>query len=429
MAARIAVVLVSISVALVPACTTVGELSPGQDRVAAPAVCDEPDAPTPCGTACSADAQCALGLYCQDGRCAADCWAGRACAEEGASCSERGRCLGPDVDGGPLPDAGPRPDGGDDCAEVAVQLEATVPNVLFIVDRSGSMLEDFRDTDDDRWDVLFDGLFREPGEDGPGDEGGIIRRLDGIVPFGVSLYTYEDDLPASQCPVIREVGIQLGAAEELADLFRDEPPPEFGETPTGDSIAAIRAALPVDELEGPVVFVVATDGAPDRCENPDAHDADSRRESIDAVQAAHAAGIDTFMISLANVGQRHMQDMANAGVGLPVLDEGQRYPDDAELAPFYDPQDTGELADDLTEIVTGAVSCELEVDGELIVDRACEGTLEVDGEAVPCDQPGGGWRAVDDGTLELLGSLCDDFRAGRIASVRGVFPCDTVILR
>jgi len=224
--------------------------------------------------------------------------------------------------------------------------------------------------------------------------------------------------------------VGLGAAEDLAELFDDHPPPGGADTPTGDSIASIHAALPRDELEGPVVFVVATDGEPDRCEDPDAHDEESRRLSIDAVQAAYADDIRSFMISLARVDQRHMQDLANAGAGLMVPpDEDDDYPPGSELARFYDPQSSDELADALTEIVDTVQSCELEVDGELVVSRACEGTLLVDGAEVPCDDPGGGWRAVDESRIELLGGLCDDLKAGLVRTIEGRFPCDSLILR
>jgi hypothetical protein len=325
------------------------------------------------------------------------------------------------LDGG-FPD-GDVADGGN-CAAISVELDAVVPNVVFVIDRSGSMLDDFLDTDASRWQVLRAALFDEPGAGG--DRGGIVTELDGVVRFGMSLYTYRKELPASECPVLVEQEVALGNLEALRARFDASDPPGNGETPTGDSIRAVLAGLPT--FEDPVLFVLATDGLPDRCENPDGHDEVSRQLSLDAVVDAFDAGVSTYVISLGPIDAKHTQDLARAGLGLSVRPRGESYTQaEIDEAPPFAPNDDAELRQALSTIVRGALSCELDVDGRLVVDRACEGTLLVDGVETPCDDPAGGWRALDEDTIELLGDLCERLKAGLVDTIEGSFPCGVVL--
>lgn len=62
------------------------------------------------------------------------------------------------------------------------------------------------------------------------------------------------------------------------------------ETPTGDSIDAVVAALVADPNVGRAIIVLATDGEPDRCEDPnpntDPERATARQEVYTAVSSA-----------------------------------------------------------------------------------------------------------------------------------------------
>src|SRR5690349_21099878 len=106
-------------------------------------LCDSASAPITCGRACNLTAPCPGGFYCGgDSRCTAQCSATFACAG-GGTCTSDGHCIGGTTDSGREagPDVGPVDAPGLDttCASVVVGTTLATPNVILIVDQSGSM--------------------------------------------------------------------------------------------------------------------------------------------------------------------------------------------------------------------------------------------------------------------------------------------------
>ena len=102
-----------------------------------PSICGEDGAPQGCGETCLSDSACATGTFCNNGVCIAVCTpAGGQCGTE-AECISNGRCVPVFDDGGvPLGD-------GSVCGELEVSTDRVIPNIMIIVDRSGSMRRDF----------------------------------------------------------------------------------------------------------------------------------------------------------------------------------------------------------------------------------------------------------------------------------------------
>lgn len=398
-------------------CETIGRLEPGQGGLVPTDACGRPTAPAGCGTACTADLLCGAGLHCDDdGLCVADCLPDdpEAACSAAETCTARGRCV-PDA---VLLDGGAGVDAGDDCA-VTLEADPTIPTVLFLVDRSSSMEWEFRSTNTARWDALSDALF---GRDGGPD--GLLPTLEDRVRFGMTLYTgWHDDRPGAACPLLESVAPGFERAGALAALYRDHAPEPDSSTPTAEAVDALVAAT-APSPDGPTLIVLATDGAPNTCEEPTERDEAAQAGSVAAVERAREAGYETRVLSLADIGQKHSQDLANAGAGLPVLDAYG--PGDAR-ATFYAPGDAEGLATDLGEIVQGTLSCEIEIDGRIDVTRACEGLVLLDGVEVPCDAPGSGWEVVDESTFVLRGEACEDLEAGRVTRVEARFPCGVVL--
>lgn len=297
--------------------------------------------------------------------------------------------------------------GGDgaDCPGVEVSLSGVTPTVMLLVDRSGTMNRDFGNTD--RWSAVFDTLM-----DGAT---GLVKRLDQQVRFGISLYSGRDG--NSTCPILAGLPPALGNYGAILDLYRPLDPIE--DTPTAPSLSAARATLAAVQDPGPKIIVLATDGEPDTCAVPDPDGLpEARADSVAAAQAAHAAGVDVYVISVGDeVSQAHLQDMANAGVGLPV--------GGAERAPFYQALDPGALVDAFDTIIGGVQSCTFALDGTVDLDRASEGTVTLDG--TPLDF-GTEWRLPDERTLELLGPACDTLLAGGQHQVKAEFECGGVVV-
>lgn len=284
---------------------------------------------------------------------------------------------------------------GGACAAIEITFQPIIPTVMLLIDQSGSMDESFGG--DSRWDVLYETLM-DPTT-------GVVTELQSSVRFGLALYT-----GGNACPQIIDVPIALDNRDAIDAVYAPEEPQ--GDTPTGDSIDAVLPTVLDFAEEGPKYIVLATDGEPDTCEDGDA---DGRPESLAAAQNAFAAGVGIYVISVgSDIGEDHLQDMANAGVGLPI--------GGAEEAPFWQALDAQGLAEAFDTIIDGVRSCVLTVDGAIDPAKACDGEVRVDGEVIPCDDPDG-WKLNSPTEIELQGAACELIQDGE-HTVEATFPCD-----
>ncbi|HTU57711.1 MAG TPA: hypothetical protein VMF89_04740, partial [Polyangiales bacterium] len=70
-----------------------------------------------------------------------------------------------------------------------------------------------------------------------------------------------------------------------------------------------------------------------------------------------------------------------------------------------------------------ANSCELKLDGKLILERACDGSVTLAGKKLTCGAANG-WKASDREHITLQGEACEQLRADPDASLSLSFPCD-----
>ena len=380
-----------------------------------PSICLEASAPDGCGESCETASSCDAGTFCRDGLCDAVCTPqGGECGSAG-SCSSTGRCV-------PFTDDGGAPTGdGSVCGTLVVDTDRVIPNIMLIVDRSGSMRHDFDDDEPGedgfdpnavRWDAVEEALV--------GDDG-LVRRLDSIARFGLTLY-WKPSQPRSErladgamCASTEEVpfSASLENAGPISTLFAQNPPQEGLWTPTAEAIESVTAAvLASPPPEGPIVYLLATDGLPNGCDQD--HEAEDRDNSVAAVAAAFGEGIETFVLGVA-FDDDHLQDLANAGLGVDS---------DATL---WTAADVSELESALAQIVEQNIPCTVNLtDGTIDTAQACQGQVTLSGEVLTCEDSDRGWRAVDGQTIELLGSACTDWRRGD-AELNAAFPCFVVV--
>ncbi len=384
----------------------------GCDCSGAPGPCESADPPDGCGEPCSFSAPCPDGLYCGAADvCTADCGPDVPCPE-GSTCAPAGHCVAV-ADGASVMDARPALDAplpDNTCASVDFTATGTTPNVILVVDRSLSMDTRFSSRGS-RWVVLRDSLLATDG---------LLSTLQPSVRFGLVLYTTGSGGGGS-CPDLITVPAALDNYDAIATEYRMHGPGLY--TPTGDAISAVLGRL--GELapvrSAPTILVLATDGEPNSCEmrgtSSEAY-MHGRMESLAAVDAAFDMDIRTYVISVGtDVGEDHLQDIANAGLG-----RGGSDPD----APFWVATDTGGLEAALSEIIGGVVSCTLELSGEIDPALACLGTVRLGGDLLTCDDPDG-WRAVDSTHIELTGAACERLQTGG-ESVNASFPCAVIII-
>jgi hypothetical protein len=388
-----------------------------------PTVCGEDDAPQGCGETCVSDSECAGGTFCKNGVCDAVCTpAGGQCGTEG-ECIANGRCVPVFGDGGvSMVD-------GSVCGELEVNTDRVIPNIMIIVDRSGSMRRDFDgdcpftgngcptsgtpnpDFDEERWGAVEDALV---------GTNGLVRRLDSIARFGLTMYWKPNEDPPSMadgemCASTDGVAItqNLDNADAIAASFSANDP--GGYTPTAEAVDAVTDALAASPPpEGPTVYLLATDGLPNGCDQ-DGESSD-RNNSVDAVSRAFDGGTETFVLGV-NFDDDHLQDLANAGQGV------------GSGATLWTADSVAELQTALEQIVTQNIPCTVSLtDGIIDTARACEGKVRLNGELLTCNDGERGWRAVDGSTIELTGSACQDWRGGD-AELEALFPCDAVLVQ
>jgi len=368
-----------------------------------------------CGAACSAQGTCTFGQYCTSSKvCTADCTPSDGNCAAGQSCNANGQCVvGGGIDPGIIPGSGGAgsedlPDG---CVRHEVKISSPIPTVVMLIDQSGSMNEAFGGGA--RWNVLRDALINK--------DTGIISTLESKVRFGLALYTSQNgfgsDTPPKICPIITEVAPALKnyaaiAAKYLPDDWK-------GDTPTGESIDVAVKILDGVTEEGPKALVLATDGEPDSCADPNpgdqmGHDV-ARGLSVTAVQNAFKKQISTFVISVGDdVGQDHLRAVANAGQGLAVdVDATNR---------FYLANNQAELATAFDTIVSGVRSCVFSLNGTVEASRADTGTVTLDGKFL-IYMNNDGWRMNTPSEVELLGAACAALKKSGDHDLKIDFPC------
>jgi hypothetical protein len=216
-----------------------------------------------------------------------------------------------------------------------------------------------------------------------------------------------------ECPILSSVDISIGNFADVSALLSSSSP--TGDTPTAESMAAISAELQAFAEDGPKSIILATDGDPDTCEDPDANDDEaSKAQSVAAVAAAHAAGIATHIISVGDeVTASHLKALAVAGAG---GDSG---------AEAYTALDTEALVNALDEIIGTVRTCDFTLQGTVAAGDAARGTVLLDGEALVFGDANG-WVMPDENTVRLQGEACEAAQADDATGISMSFPCDAI---
>ncbi|MGE0791806.1 MAG: hypothetical protein AB7S26_39385 [Sandaracinaceae bacterium] len=383
--------------------------------------CEMADAPEECGMACDSLSPCPAGYYCEGGSCTADCLTDPDCPG-GQRCTNEGRCVDTVSDGGPRPDA-PGRDANVICADVDLEAMQVIPSVILIVDQSLSMETNNLTRGVTRWEALEDALVGPNGVAGASGTGpgatGLVFDLQDQVRFGLALYSGED----SMCPILTNVpdplsSVTTGAYPQIKMAYDAASPIRW--TPTHLAMEQVLDQVLASPPPDPVIFILATDGQPNECSMSST--ATAEPQVIAQAQRAFTAGIRTYVISLAGTDtalQAHLDQVANAGIGQP--------PDTTPPATSYAPSDTAGLRASLQTIIGGTLSCTVELNGRVVPELACMGTVQLNGAALTCGDPNG-WQLVDETHIELQGAACDALLGTPGSRLTASFPCDAVIL-
>jgi hypothetical protein len=217
-----------------------------------------------------------------------------------------------------------------------------------------------------------------------------------------------------------------------------------GGTPTGEALQKVVDSLPdfnptPDSTPTPPIIILATDGEPNGCGASGLATCDwtdvanclgmlaglanapaTYDTTLAAVRAARAKNIPLWVLSMANGLDAipQLQTTANIGAGLA---------DDAKPgAPIFSPQNTDDLVQTLAKLIGAVVSCDVQLNGSLIVSRACEGSVKINGMDLGCNDPQG-WAPLDESHISLQGTACDRFKSDPAVLLSANFPCGVIL--
>jgi len=316
---------------------------------------------------------------------------------------------------------------GGNCNELTIEFAPVTPTVVVVVDRSGSMF------DQGFWQPLYDALM-EPST-------GVISKLQDEVRFGFTAYTNNGNDSQSACPIVDSVSVATSNYDSIKQVYdAASVPPNFkAETPTGAALEQVIAELAAYQDPNPKYIILATDGEPDTCANPDPQC--GQDQSITALQSAYEQGIGTFVIGIGTgVGDKHLADLANAGSGLPVEEPDDQFINTcvttglAQLsaeydpsggdAPFYQPGDQQALQSTFENIINNVQDCSYELTVEVLPSEAHLCNVEVDGSPLSYET---GWSLTNGTVIEITGQACEDL--GSADELHIDCPCGAIIVK
>jgi len=414
------------------------------------------------GRDCAMNSDCQEGLVCSElGHCAVPCApSAEAACKGGAACRSTGTCptdrdvmIGIGGSPGEVGMGGDGSGGSHDCIDVKVDFTPQTPTVVLLIDRSGSMNneEGFGDAvaqavadgtyqlgdcpsvmvnrrtvdpNDWRWNVVRDVLMNPTK--------GIIKPLEGRVRFGLSLYTSDQGKvlvgsnpveldPNKVCPVLIDVQFAVDNYDAMLAQFKCSDIAH--DTPTGESLQAAAARLKAFTEPGPKVIVLATDGEPDSCDCPNfsgtvpaqckvAGMADMIKSQVVGIaKQIHDEDVTVHVINVSTPSktalQQHLKEVADAGGG--------------KVYPGFSP---GALTDAFEEIINGARSCVIDLNGEIADGKESTGVVTLDGDKLELDDDKNGWHVNSPSQIELLGKACEAIKSGQHdLDIR--FPCES----
>ena len=305
----------------------------------------------------------------------------------------------------------------DVCEAYAVRNDQVTPDMLIVLDKSGSMggagAIDCRNPDpisalfcaqlgvdcnDPVWSTFCGGGDRW----GPSVDAvkGITRSLEDSIRFGLMAFPADNQCGPGNLLVEPEIQMADEIASELDRLGPN------GATPTSATLeAALRiyeeASATPDALPHPPYVLLVTDGDPNCVDNQgQSGDVAAQEASYAAIDALTAAGIKTYVIGY----DTRDSDFAQ------VLDEMARRGGTGDTA-HRPVEDQASLEAEFQAIAGSAISC------TFVLEQAPPDPsyvlVEIDGEQINLDDPNG-WTLSEDGlTVQVQGDACVTLSDGR----------------
>jgi hypothetical protein len=271
------------------------------------------------------------------------------------------------------------------CAGEQFVAEHVPPNVLIVLDRSGSMGEDLGNTT--KWDVAVSAV----------DD--LLDSFGAGIRFGLVLYSADDECTAGQV----EVDVADGSAANIRTALSTAVPD--GYTPIGGTIAALEAYAGLQDTSRDNYILLLTDGE-ETCDGDGA-------AAVEAINAANPS-VRTFVVGFgAGVDPDALNAMAVAGG--TALDGATDY---------YQADDATSLDSAFADIAADVLGCTYDLDEPPA--GASQLYVYVGGEAI--EQGGAdGWSYAGPDAIAFAGASCELLRSGDIEDVVVAHGCPVIV--
>lgn len=341
------------------------------------------------------------------------------------------------------------------CGGEEVTADPVVANVLFVLDKSGSMEATPDGFTKSKWDTLVSSLSSA------------LDAVQDDILMGLELYP-SGDTEADVCAIAAGIDVDVAPGDQaLADIeaVLEAASPD-GQTPTA---AVLQAALeyftdgPGADLEGGAFVVLATDGGPncgtdDRCVPEqgcqptddcgldeaatctiniedcggsgcpgegsvclNASQCLDDESTLSAVKALADAGVQTIVVGMP--GSEDYQDvldrLAVAG-GMPAQLTSPKY---------YKVEDSAGLSQALRDITQGVIrSCDILA--EMAPPDPTKVNVFIDGQVIPKNDTDG-WLFGDDTQtfIQIVGTYCEQIEDAGAGSISVEYGCPSVIVK
>jgi hypothetical protein len=307
-----------------------------------------------------------------------------------------------------VPDAGvksmpPPPSAVNNCGLTKFEPQRLPAELLLVLDRSTSMTDRLAGSGMQKWPEVLSAL--DP----------VIQRTQAGVHWGLSLFP-----AAGDCGIAPRVHADLAPNNHGPIMGTIRLAPPRGGTPTRLAVETATAHLKMRATPNPKYILLATDGVP-TCRNGNGTLAGiDAPAALDAVSAAAAAGVPTFVVGVATAGTDAHQTLNEMAL------RGQR-PRDGETR-YFSVASRDELATALESITGQIASCTFQLNPP--PPNPDSVAVDVDGMRVPVDPAkANGWAyGATNGSLQLYGAWCDRLKGGAAKNVQVIYGCPGMLI-